>query len=300
MPARLSVHFPDRAALVRVLDDGASVTLGRSSDCTFVLDHASVSRRHAELSQRQGHWIVQDLGSKNGVCVGGARVAEGRLGDRDWFSVGDVFCELEQISPAQAMALAERADQQRSASRAWIERIERADSNDALLRDVLAAIVELTGCRRGFLLAGDAVRGMKVAASHGLDPAEMAKPKFSGSSGAIDRAMKTRQPVFLSNAEDRRWLGTRASVVAQNIRALSCVPLTHEERLLGLAYVDSDEAGKIFTELDADILDAFAKQAAMTLALHGLSEQLEGIASWLSLDANPGGAVPEPDKLVSS
>ena len=39
-----------------------------------VLDDANVSRRHAEVRPSGGSWIVNDLGSTNGIKVNGRRV----------------------------------------------------------------------------------------------------------------------------------------------------------------------------------------------------------------------------------
>jgi hypothetical protein len=48
--------------------------IGRSSTCNLALDDALVSRRHAVLEVRSGAVHVEDLGSRNGVLVNGARI----------------------------------------------------------------------------------------------------------------------------------------------------------------------------------------------------------------------------------
>ncbi len=51
------------------------VTLGRGSDCDVILDHENVSRHHARISQDPfGRWIVEDMGSRNGVLLGEQRI----------------------------------------------------------------------------------------------------------------------------------------------------------------------------------------------------------------------------------
>jgi hypothetical protein len=49
-------------------------TLGRSRDCDVVLDDPNVSRRHAEVRPSGGSWIVNDLGSTNGIKLNGRRI----------------------------------------------------------------------------------------------------------------------------------------------------------------------------------------------------------------------------------
>ena len=301
MPARLVIHLPEAAALVRFVDDGAVAALGRAPECDLVLDHASVSRRHAELAHTGDHWRVRDLGSKNGVRIGGARVMEGRVASGQWFSVGDVFCEFEEVDPQQAQVAAQRADVRRANSRAWTQRIESARSRDELLAGLITAIVELAECRRGFLLAGNPAQGLKVRACYHVTPDEITGTHFQGSSGAIGRALRERRPVFLTNAADQAWLKGRASIIGGGIRALASIPLVHEGRLLGVAYADSDEAGKVFTELDEEILAAFAEHAAIAITASGIGDSLESLESWLAVSAGASahaeGAAPRWDML---
>ena len=61
------------AGRAELLGSGGAV-LGRSRDCDIVLEDPNVSRRHAEVRPSGGSWIVNDLGSTNGVKVNGRRV----------------------------------------------------------------------------------------------------------------------------------------------------------------------------------------------------------------------------------
>jgi len=48
--------------------------IGRDPGNGLRLSHETVSRLHAELSMRDGRWLLRDLGSTNGTCVNGQRV----------------------------------------------------------------------------------------------------------------------------------------------------------------------------------------------------------------------------------
>jgi len=52
------------------LDQG-SLTIGRSEDCDIILPDRHVSRHHARIFWDNGHYVVEDLGSKNGTYVNG-------------------------------------------------------------------------------------------------------------------------------------------------------------------------------------------------------------------------------------
>ncbi len=81
-----------RAMLVgggkRTVLSGNRVVIGRSRDCDVTLDDPTVSRRHAELRNHDGTWVVADLGSTNGVKVNGQRVNEASLGPGDELTFG--------------------------------------------------------------------------------------------------------------------------------------------------------------------------------------------------------------------
>jgi two-component system cell cycle response regulator len=49
--------------------------IGREGDIEITLEDDSVSRKHARISQRDGHYEIEDLGSTNGSYVAGALVS---------------------------------------------------------------------------------------------------------------------------------------------------------------------------------------------------------------------------------
>jgi hypothetical protein len=64
------------------------LALGRDPACEVVLSDPTVSRRHAQLHFRDGRWILQDLGSRNGTIVNGVRVGRCELRPGDELRVG--------------------------------------------------------------------------------------------------------------------------------------------------------------------------------------------------------------------
>jgi serine/threonine protein kinase len=72
------------------------VVVGRDSACDFVLDHASVSRRHAFLAAHSdGSWWVYDLKSTSGTFVQKEKLVEPRLlNNGDMIHFGRVNCRV--------------------------------------------------------------------------------------------------------------------------------------------------------------------------------------------------------------
>jgi hypothetical protein len=74
-----------------VLVDGDNL-IGRDPDATVQLDYGTVSRRHARVVVTDTSTLLEDLGSKNGTTIGGARLTGTvtlRNGDR--FACGQVL-----------------------------------------------------------------------------------------------------------------------------------------------------------------------------------------------------------------
>jgi DNA-binding CsgD family transcriptional regulator len=69
------LQLPTLSGSVLVVPPGGGSLLGRSTRCDLVLDHPSVSRRHASLAVAGAGVRVTDLGSKNGTFVEDLRVA---------------------------------------------------------------------------------------------------------------------------------------------------------------------------------------------------------------------------------
>ena len=65
-----------------------SMTIGRSTEADIILMDFEVSRSHARISFQKGRWIIEDLGSANGVIFSGERVARKTLKSGDTFQIG--------------------------------------------------------------------------------------------------------------------------------------------------------------------------------------------------------------------
>jgi hypothetical protein len=74
---------------------GAEATVGRAAGCQVTLDDTFVSQLHARVFTRDGHWLVEDLGSTNGTYLNRQKVSGPMViqpGDR--LQVGNVVLEL--------------------------------------------------------------------------------------------------------------------------------------------------------------------------------------------------------------
>jgi transcriptional regulator of acetoin/glycerol metabolism len=76
---RLRAESPTGSALEAPLLPGRELVIGSGPLADLVLDDATVSERHCRVTHAGGWLEVTDLGSRNGVRVGGVRVAHASL-----------------------------------------------------------------------------------------------------------------------------------------------------------------------------------------------------------------------------
>jgi pSer/pThr/pTyr-binding forkhead associated (FHA) protein len=63
-------------------------TVGRSPDCDIFLDDVTVSRHHAVISEQDGGFVIEDLGSLNGTFLNRHRIEQAPLADDDEVQIG--------------------------------------------------------------------------------------------------------------------------------------------------------------------------------------------------------------------
>lgn len=281
--ARLIAYPPDSgAAIIRSLAPDGVLRIGRAGDCDLVLEHASISRAHAELRGEAGGWHLRDLGSKNGSFIDGHATRDAMLDRTCWLRFGDVHCEFAVLDAAQAAALRDHQQSRHAQSQALVKRIGRHAYFGALLDDILRGVLELAGCSRGFLLMahGD---DYAVCASKTIDPRALNARTFSGSVGAVQRALAQRKPVAVNEIDSEPWLAGRASVIGLGLQCLVCLPLLDGERVLGAVYADRSEPGEPITQLDLELLSAFAESAAVWMLAGQAIAALDSAPRWKTI-----------------
>lgn len=109
MPKLYILSGPDIGRTFEVAD-GAKI--GRGVDCAIHLRDVSVSREHARIVREGGVWRVVDTGSRNGLSVGGNKVAIAILKDGEEFLVGEVLLRFRgQVQPVPSARIEPALDE---------------------------------------------------------------------------------------------------------------------------------------------------------------------------------------------
>src|SRR5438477_1801249 len=91
---QLQIHYVD-LGVQRIADLRGEMSIGRTEGNDLVLNHPSVSRKHARFEPRNQAWWIIDLKSTNGVKVNGNLVTEAQVSSGDKISIGSVQLELK-------------------------------------------------------------------------------------------------------------------------------------------------------------------------------------------------------------
>ena len=228
MTPTLTVHT-DTAEPQQIPLKPKGILIGRTPDCGVCLKSAEVSRHHARIFRDPfGRWILEDLGSGNGVWIDGERVEACALAPGKKITIGPHVLVFSQepdaeIAPdasivTKTAVLADAADvvlQESSAAAALgqgrIQQVDKLIERIAELTGPAELYPEVCGCvasRPGQMAA--------VVRLRGPDAPELLAVHFGGTSGSTDDAARK---VHLSHRVLRAVRESGEAVIAGNLQA---------------------------------------------------------------------------------
>lgn len=107
---KLTFIFPDRTEIKYALHlERAHTTIGRASDNKIVLEHSSVSSRHACIDRITGGFMLIDLHSTNGIRENNVKQHLTPLKPGRVYKIGDVVMECH-FSPEELVQFAQETN----------------------------------------------------------------------------------------------------------------------------------------------------------------------------------------------
>lgn len=297
MPVDLEVPtitYSDAAGDHSVPLDRSSISLGRSPGQDIMLADSCVSRQHAVILREGAEFAVIDQKSSYGTFVNGVRVERAPLRDADVIQLGStestrlrfrVPAHADERLPAGGTALFTslqglRADDETLRPAAheigqlnWLLSAARQLNAGGAITDILTTLLQLTlqltGVERGFvfLKAGGEMKLARGLTADGV----IVQEDSTVSRRAMQRAIESDSKFSISDTLTDNAASAWASVMANRIRSIYCLPLRKREAggtpatLLGLLYLDSQIGPGNLSEVDHQLLDTIATEAAALL-----------------------------------
>ncbi len=300
------INRPGKPSEVVNLDPAQTYTLGRAPDCQIVLADVSVSRQQARISARDNAYWIEDLQSKNGTRLNGTLIQEARpLSPGDKLEIGPIVIlfsgqerktarlgdtgapgEMRAVpvmelvgspgSETRIAALQALPPQRVSYLLQSVDRVGRELLQHRPLGELLQFVVELTSevvrADRSVLLMREGEDLAVRAVRHG----------GSGLGGEIvvsrsiaRKTMEEKQAILTSDAQHDPRFKEQQSIIRQRIHSAMCVPLWHEDHVLGVLYVDNIAAPFPFAEEDLRILTLIGHLAAVKIRETEIYEDAE-------------------------
>jgi len=240
--------------------------IGRRTDNEIVLDDPSVSRRHAEIFQKEGTFYIIDTGSTNGTLVNGLRIVEPvALTPADSIEIGtaeivfepeaepDLHEEQGAALPALKVSMASAAqDAQTLVPLVYLQAVAEVAVQltqekplEGLLSDILQLCIKRTGAERAAILLSDAHGELQPRICLSQQDALSA---FAVSRSIAKQAMTAQEAVLIRDVANDSTLKLTDSVLKLRIRSAVCVPLIHGARTVGVLYADTTRPGELFDD----------------------------------------------------
>jgi len=290
-----TLTYSDAAGEHSIPVDRPSIAIGRAPGQDIVLADSCISRQHAVVLRDGTEFVVIDQASSFGTFVNGVRAERAKLRHGDVIQFGSVdgirlqfhapASGQEEHPPATGTSLYTslqglRGEEETLRPAAhelgqlnWLLSAARQLNAGSAIHDILTTLLQLTlqltGVERGFvfLKVGDE---MKLARGLTAD-GKIVEEDSTVSRRAMQRAIESEKKFSISDTlTDNAAIGW-ASVMINRIRSIYCIPLRKREagdsasKLFGLLYLDSQVSPGHMSEVDHQLLDTIATEAAALL-----------------------------------
>ncbi|HEV2487156.1 MAG TPA: SpoIIE family protein phosphatase [Terracidiphilus sp.] len=284
-----------------------STSIGRAEGQDVVLPDQCVSRQHALIVCEGDCYFVVDRHSSRGTFLNGVRVQRAQLSVGDLLQLGSLegpqlyfeaavdggdpghsgmvsglLSSLRPLSqPPASISSAARDMEQLNWLLGAARQLNAGGAIEDILTTLLQLTLQLTGVERGYVFLRE---GNEMKLARGLNAnGQVIQEDSTISRRAMRKAIESDAKFSISDTLSDDSASAWASVMANSIRSIYCIPLRKRDAknpnvdLLGLLYLDSKVGAGNLSEVDHQLLDTIATEAAALLQ-NGLLAEAEAKA----------------------
>ncbi len=286
---------------------GSYVT-GRDPQVDLVVNDSTVSRRHARIVVVDEKTVrLTDLGSLNGTQLNDTKVTdtvEVKAGDTISFgNVGFVLLheELSPTKPASTppVSIIEPPGEHTSISAIPLEEALRAPmQQDASSQNVFKAISDMAKMlilpqsldemfdqalnllqqivtleRCAILMTKDGTTNVELMCYRANKGNGSGEESFTMSSTILNEVLSKKNAVFFSDLISDDRFSHQESIVVQGIHSAMVVPMTDEDRVIGILYIDSTDPAHRYNEDSLKVAATFGNILAAKITNHHLLKE---------------------------
>jgi HD-GYP domain-containing protein (c-di-GMP phosphodiesterase class II) len=278
--------------------------IGRYENLELVLNDASISRRHAELTYTDQGWVVRDLGSTNGTFLNGVRVgrSDRKVKTRDVLQCGNLVmvvavCEEGPTEPDEPPMAGLQV--QATMSHSWNRALEsvafqhntkprsgdrllallraghhlvHANSLEDLLRTILDDAVAALDAQRGaIVLANEDSNDLVLQAVSTGDREAKGRVYFSKS--IAKRCYEKSESILCRDVSHSPELMVANSIADGTMSSVICALLRSPRKQLGVLHLDRGPLQEPFNNDDLQLADALAASVSAGIEVAQLITQ---------------------------
>lgn len=136
----------------------------------------------------------------------------------------------------------------------------------SLITYILDSALSFAEADRAFLMLLDDNGVPRFKMGRSYDGRYLPEDHFVISSGAVQDALESLQPLIVSDALQDQEFNKRQSVQDLELRTIMAAPLRFKKRTLGLIYVDSNRPLTRYSKHHVNVMSSLADQAAIAIA----------------------------------
>jgi sigma-B regulation protein RsbU (phosphoserine phosphatase) len=270
--------------------DKLPAVIGRDPAVEIILPSQLVSRRHARILAHDGQYLIEDLGSRNGVLINDERITGTRpLTDKDQIRITEFVLTLEKVPDN---LVDDEAVVRQSVDATTISQDLCSLQSGPKLKVLLELSRLLSGAVEAetlfkqlldhlLILFPAADRGVVVLCEKGRLLVEMERSRAKGlpsgfpiSRTIIRKALDEGVGLLSEDIHSDERFSASATLQRVDSRTLLCVPLIgHDGRRLGAVQLASVRKDAPFAAEDLHLLTTIGMQVAMVLENLSLQEE---------------------------
>ncbi len=257
--------------------------IGRREGNELRLSGSEISRDHAEIKSEETGYVVRDRGSRYGTFVNDEQITEHTLAHGDRIRLGGsggaelVFLSDEDGAATNLPSSTVIGDlRQVSVLLEGLRALGSGRVLDDVLTMVLDSAIEVGAAERGFIMLAGAEGALEFKLARGHGRVTLSGSTFETSRKIPEDVFDTGESRMVADLLDGDLAAVHMGTVALGIRHVLCVPLrlvryleradiVHEEKRIGVLYLDSRERGALLANSTRAALETLATEAAVAI-----------------------------------
>ncbi len=242
-------------------------SVGRGEENDIALPDPLLADAHAHVHFDGRDFTVTSIDKHGDLHVNGKKRKKHRLVHQDVMKMGTTELTFslydEPITDDEAAKTLEALNSYRKLHE-FSERLMGNYDLPELMNALMDAVVAITNADKGFLILLEGGE-LRVKVARNLKRENLADALQQLSDSIIDKVVKTRKAVIVSDALHDDEFSSAMSVMNLKLTSVMCVPLLERGNLLGVLYVGNDSVAHLFEEQMLEVLTIFASQASLII-----------------------------------